>query len=184
MSSFILKTLERLIFWHLNKTCLNKPDFFHANLYSYKEGISAEDAIHAVVNKIERAFKKNEVAIILFKDIDAAFSSAKIESLVKNMREHGVPNALVEWTKHLLENRQAFAKMGNKIAEKLIGRGTPQGYLISVILWNMVMNNLLKRFPKRHPTDLIVYADDGAACAIGIDETTVANLLQNDIDII
>ena len=116
-------------------------------------------------------------------DIDAAFSSAKIENLVQNMKEHGVANTFVQWTKHLLENRQAFAKLGNNIAEKWIGRGTPQGYLISVILWNMVMNNLLKRFPKRHPTDLIVYADDGAACAIGIDEHTVVNLLQNDIKI-
>ena len=136
---------------------------------------------NAVVNKIERAFEKNEIAIILFMDIDAAFLSAKIENLVQNMKEHGVANTFVQWTKHLLENRQAFAKLGNNIAEKWIGRGTPQGYLISVILWNMVMNNLLKRFPKRHPTDLIVYADDGAACAIGIDEHTVVNLLQNDI---
>ena len=72
-------------------------------------------------------------------DIDAAFSSAKIENLVQNMKEHGVANTFVQWTKHLLENRQAFAKLGNNIAEKWIGRGTPQGYLISVILKTIVI---------------------------------------------
>jgi len=53
LSSFMLKGLEQLIFWHINNTTLKKNPL-HRNLYSYREGMSTEDALHNLVNKIEK----------------------------------------------------------------------------------------------------------------------------------
>ena len=53
LSPFLLKGLERLIFWHINNTTL-KTNPFHSNLYSYREGISTEDALHNLIHTIEK----------------------------------------------------------------------------------------------------------------------------------
>ena len=69
LCSFFLKSLERLILWFNNKTCINNRNYFHRNLYSYQESISVEDALHFAVTKVEKALEKNQVAILLFLDI-------------------------------------------------------------------------------------------------------------------
>ena len=79
LSSFLLKGLERLIYWHIQNTVL-QVNPLHKNLFSYREGISTEDALHNLVGKLEKARDKREVAVTLFLDIDAAFSSASTKA--------------------------------------------------------------------------------------------------------
>ena len=54
LSSFPLKGLEILIFWHINNTTLKTNP-------------------HNLVYKIEKALEHEEVAVVLFLDIDANF---------------------------------------------------------------------------------------------------------------
>ena len=49
--SFLSKALECIIFWHLNKNCLRNK--LSRNIFAYQEGISTEDALHNLTNKIE-----------------------------------------------------------------------------------------------------------------------------------
>ena len=182
LSSFMLKGLERLIFWHINNTTLKKNPL-HRNLYSYREGMSTEDALHNLVNKIEKALENNEVAVILFLDMDAAFSSASIQGITKNLKKQEVEPELVRWSENMLRNRRATATLNNETVTLIIEKGTPQGGILSVLFWNLDMNDLLHRFPEKHYSETNAFADDAADIVIGKDENTVCDLIQQDVKI-
>ena len=47
--------------------------------------MSTEDALHNLINKVEKALEHKELAVVLFLDIDAAFSSASTHAMVRNL---------------------------------------------------------------------------------------------------
>ncbi len=103
--TFLLKGLERCIHWYLNNTHLK--DKFSKNIYSYREGIGTEDALHNLVFKIEKALEKGEHALLLFLDLSAAFSSVTVESIIKNLKSLKVEDEILNWANHMLLNRKA-----------------------------------------------------------------------------
>ena len=119
----------------------------------------------------------------LFLDIDAAFSNASIEGMIKNMEKQGIDPEIVRWTEYMLRNRIATATLNNKTVIKIILEGTPQGGILSVILWNLDMNDLLNSFPRIHPSKRYIFADDAANIVIGKDENTVIDREQQDQNI-
>ena len=155
------------------------------NLYSYKESIATDDAIHSLVTKIEKALEKSEVAIVLFMDMSAAFSTANVSGLMKNLEKTGVNNNILKWTSDMLSNRTISASLNRVIVKKKSSRGCPQGGLLSgPILWNGDMRDLVSRFPKVHSTDREIFADDILNIGKGICEFTVARIIQQDIQIL
>ena len=182
LSSFLLKGLEKIIEQHLNRNFFNKENFFHKNLYSYQEGISTEDALHNIVYRIEKAFEYKQIAVVVFLDIEAAFNTVSIESMIRTLIEHGVDEITINWIEYMLKNRTIYANMYGEEVSKNPESGAPQGGILSAkALWNTVMNVLLKRYPKLHPVILNLFADDGAKVCIGIDLETIINVIQKDI---
>ena len=179
--SFLLKGLERCIHWYLNDTHLK--DKFSKNIYSYREGIGTEDALHSLVFKIEKALEKGEHALVLFLDLSAAFSSVTVESIIKNLKSLGVEDEILNWANHMLLNRKAYAFLSGEQMYKIVVRGTPQGGVLSIIFWNSGSQNLMDRFPKTHPTETKAFADDSASIAVGIDPKVLGNNIQKDIKI-
>jgi ribonuclease HI len=181
LSSFLLKGLERTLFWetcenHLRSTTSKK-------IYSYKESTNTEDALHAVLAKIEKAKLNGECVIVLFADIDAAFNNASINMMVKNLERMGASKQTVMWTEYMLKHRKVTAMHDDVIVSKSTTRGTPQGSVASVHLWNNNQQNLQDRLPERNPTDIYIFADDILDLAVGWDEISCAHNLQRDIDI-
>ena len=177
--SFLLKGLERCIHWYLNDTHLK--DKFSKNIYSYREGIGTEDALHNLVFKIEKALEKGEHALVLFLDLSAAFSSVTVESIIKNLKSLGVEDEILNWANHMLLNRKAYAFLSGEQMFKIVTRGTPQGGVLSIIFWNSGSQNLMNRFPKIHPTETNAFADDSATVAVGIDPKVLGDNIQKDI---
>ena len=184
LQSFLLKTVERLLYWYINTNNIINKKFFNDNLFSYREGIGPEDALHNVVHQVEKAIEKGEYCIILFLDIDSAFSAASIEGMVNNLLKYNIDPCIVRWVRFMLLNRDIIIEAFNEMLRKRSDRGAPQGGIFSgVILWNLVMDNLLRRFPKPHPTNTTGFADDGADVGSGKDINTVVSSIQNDIEV-
>ena len=99
------------------------------------------------------------------------------------MKNQGIEPEIVRWTAYMLKNRIATATLNMKTVIKIILEGTPQGGILSVLLWNLVMNDLLIRYPRIHPTTTNVFADDSADLAIGSDENTLVDCIQADLGV-
>jgi len=78
----------------------------------------------------------------------------------------------------MLRNRRATATLYNETVTLIIEKGTPQGGILSVLFWNLDMNDLLQRFPEKHYSETNAFADDTANIVIGKDENTVCDLIQ------
>ena len=181
LSSFILKGMERLIHWHLQRTNLKtKP--FPKNLYSYQEGTSTETALHRTISKIESTLESNQIAIIIFLDISGAFSEASIQGMLKALEKRGINGQIRTWIAHMLKNRKVTVQMGDCSATKEINRGTPQGGILSPTIFNIDAEDCLERIPAKGPTEGHGYADDIKLIGTGIDEETIIANLQKDLE--
>ena len=182
LSPFFSKGLERVLFWHINdKHLRNDPC---KNSFAYTESVSTDDAIHSLVIRIERALERGEVAIVLFMDMSAAFSTANVDGLINNLETTGVNSNILQWTDHMLRNRMITASMNGTQVQKRSSRGCPQGGILSgPILWNGVMKDLIRRFREIHGTYRAVFADDIFNIGTGLCEFTVAKNIQRDVKV-
>jgi len=136
------------------------------------------------VTRVEKALEKGEIAVVLFMDMSAAFSTANVEGLINNLESTGVNKNILQWTNDMLCNRKVIASLNGTEIEQEAPRGCPQvGILSGPVLWNGDMRNLTKRFPKKHSTYRGIYADDIFNIGTGICVMTCANNLQQDIKI-
>ena len=177
--SFLLKGLERLILWYLEETSLN-TGLLHKNLFAYRAGRSTDTALHCIIHKIEKGILGNASGhvITVFLDIDAAFSKAGINCMVKAVRNTGCNPAIADWINFMLSNRTASSTWGNTTKTIEVTKGTPQGGILSPVLWNLIMNELLNEMEINGLGEIFCYADDLAAVFCGPDLSTVLNIAQ------
>ena len=65
LSSFLLKTLERLVDRHIRDDLLGKNPL-HINQHAYQSGKSTDTALNSVISTIEKAHQKQEIALGAF----------------------------------------------------------------------------------------------------------------------
>jgi ribonuclease HI len=174
--SFLLKGVERIVQWHLDK--YNLRDKLHKNIFAYKESTSTEDALHNLLHRIEKAMEQKEQAIVLFLDLTAAFSTMTIEGIIKNLKNIGCDAKILKWCKHMLEHRVVITFLVGGQVCKLVVRGTPQGGILSVTFWNVGSQDMLERFPTPNPTPTNAFADDSATITVGKDINILGERMQ------
>ena len=110
LSSFCLKTMERVLDRHIKETVL-KDNPLHENQFAYQEGKSTE----AALKKLTDAIKKNYKNYVLgaFIDIAGAFDNTSHESIKRGMNRKGVYNKTSEWISAMLRDRQAVMSTGS-----------------------------------------------------------------------
>ena len=112
LTSFLLKTLERLYDRELRETSL-KDIPMHSNQHAYSLGKSTESALHAVVDRIEGAIKNKSMCLGTFVDILGAFDKSKFTSIRAALLRHGVNAVLTGWIEHMLKKKPVrLAKIG------------------------------------------------------------------------
>ena len=84
-----------------------------------------------------------------------------IEAIIESLLETGINNAEFLWIGRLLHCRKIKAEWNNAMAFKRVVRGTPQGEVLSPLLWLLAINIMLKLFDGK-ASKLIAYADDVA----------------------
>ncbi|GJQ77480.1 hypothetical protein Trydic_g20871 [Trypoxylus dichotomus] len=88
LTSFLLKTLEKIIDKHLRDSALSRLSL-HENQYAYKSGKSCEQAIHELARRAEIAFRHKEIALATFLDIEGAFDRASFLSMERALQRRG-----------------------------------------------------------------------------------------------
>jgi hypothetical protein len=72
LSSFLLKTIEKLVDRHIRDGALRFYSL-HRNQHAYQIGKSTETALHNVVTRIENAIEHKDIAFGAFLDIEGDF---------------------------------------------------------------------------------------------------------------
>ena len=160
LMSVMFKTLERLVLWHIEKQNLKKHPI-HRLQFGFRKGRSTEHAISKAVNIIEKGIEQKQYVLGVFCDIAGAFDNANLSSITDCMRDRKIDENIIGWYEHFLKDRKVVSSLGTAMAAIKPGKGTPQGGVLSAIIsWNLIFDDLLRRFDKTSVTS-IGFADDG-----------------------
>jgi ribonuclease HI len=180
LSNFILKGLERVVMWHLEETVLQSNPL-NANQHAFRKGHSTESALTGMVDKLEYAINNNKFAIGVFLDIKGAFDNVDAESVIRGMQAKGFDCEVTNWYGNLLQNRSVTVDYKGCKLERKLTRGTPQGGVLSPLMWNLVFDSLLDLY-KDGPVQSYGYADDGSLVMVGNDLPTMQRCMQRAVD--
>ena len=152
------KMLEKMLAEWLDQF-LEDNHLVNKNQYGFRKNCSAIDALdHLVKSTREKRQTGHKVAIITF-DIKGAFDNVPWSSVLNQLNLLGVPTKLVNIIASFLSDRKVECCYGNITVQKQTSRGTPQGSVLSPLLWNIVMNSFLNSYNNRN-SSAIAYADD------------------------
>ncbi|RVE41603.1 hypothetical protein evm_013751 [Chilo suppressalis] len=181
LSSFLLKTLERLCDRELRDNQLvNVP--LHPNQHAYSPGKSTESALHAVVSKIEDSLRRKELCLGTFIDIEGAFDKTSFASIVDALGKHGVDETIIYWVSNMLRNRLIRLQDDNHL-RALATKGCPQGGVLSPLLWNVVVNDLITKLNNLH-YHTVGYADDLAIIIPGKFASTACDVMRGAMKVV
>lgn len=176
LSSFMLKTAERLIDYEV-RSHLNM-DLLASTQHAYWKGRSTETALHSVVSAIEDTLEKKEFALAAFLDIEGAFNNVTTEAIMNALRTQGVSMGISRWIECMLSTRIVKSELGNQSLLRTTTRGTPQGGVISPLLWLLVVNDILVDLASKR-IKTVAYADDVVVIVIGKFLDTLVDILES-----
>ena len=177
LMSFMLKTLERLIYWYLQNEHMHQIPL-NEKIYSYREGVSTETALHEVTQKIEKALVKKHMVLAVYLDISGAFSNTATHSMTNALVRRGVEKEIIKWTNHFLTCRTATARIGETTMDREVNNGCPEGGILSPPLFNCVASEAVDLFNETPETDCYGYADDIKLMVIGKDTMDMGRQMQ------
>nr|XP_012217684.1 PREDICTED: uncharacterized protein LOC105669363 [Linepithema humile] len=181
LTSFLLKTLEKLVDAYLRETTLwSHP--LHKNQHAYRWGYFTETALHQTVAFIEEQLERRGYAVGAFLDIKGAFNNTPHEVVCEEAARKGVPIKLVEWIRGML-GRRVMTLLGTAKICGWVGRGCPQGGVLSPLLWCLVADGLLRALDDRGFTTQ-GYADDVAILVRGPFLETLLELMHGALEVV
>ena len=181
LSSFVIKTMERVILWHVNDTAL-RINPLSRNQHAFRKGRSTESALSNMVEFIEEAIKDNSFALGVFLDIQGAFDNVKPEAIIQGMKAKGIDNSAVNWYEFYLRNRMVEVDHQGITAKRRLTVGTPQGGVFSPLAWNISFDPFLDLFEADNWVEVCGFADDGGLVTIGKNLSVMMSRMQRAVD--
>ena len=150
LTSCLSKMMERMV---LNRLLYKIDGLLSDNLYGFLKGKSTTDCVI-------KCLSNSNVNCRLFVDLKGAFDKANKEVILESLVNKGVKGRLLMWISDYLSNRKASVWFqGHESEEKNLELGTPQGGVLSPMLFNILMDKIASyRF--YGDAQVIIYADD------------------------
>ena len=181
LMTFTWKIMERLVYWDLQDTVFATSPF-NPNQHGFLIGRGCDTALSNMTEYIEEAIVGRKYALGVFLDIQGAFDNLPIESMVQGMRDKGFPELTISWYRHFLENRRVTIKYKGAQITRFLVKGTPQGGVLSPIMWNLGFESLLDKFPDDGKVKIVGFADDAALITVGTRPSELRNTMQTAIN--
>ena len=142
--------------------------------------MSTTDAMHYLVHKVKQAWAGNQVASILFLDVEGAFPNTVTAKLLSNLKKRRIPEVYIKFITQLLTNRRTIMKFDDFTSESIeITNGIGQGDLLSMLLYIIYNADLLEIIDNDQMESALGYVDDIAFIAIGNDFEETMERLRN-----
>lgn len=182
LTSFLLKTMEKVIDRYIRDEALNLMPIHHTQ-HAYRRGKSTETALVSLVDRIEKALEDKEIALCAFLDVEGAFDNSPTSLLVEGLVAKKVDDTTTRWVNAMLSNRRVKITLLNSSVEVLTTRGCPQGGVLSPLLWTLAVDKLLRLLSDQR-IEVQGYADDLVIMVRGFCQSTLSCLLQNALSVV
>jgi len=180
LTSFVLKTLEKLIVWEAEMSFLSQNPF-HEHQHAFRRNYGCDTALSRVINRFESGMIQKKFTLALFIDIEGAYDNLSIEAQLQGFQDHGYPEYLIQWYENYLRGRYAQTSIGKIVVVCKLVTGTPQGGITSPSSWNMAFDKLLD-WVDENPTNADGFADDLEIDTMSSNPEELVPNLQQAID--
>ena len=174
LSSFCLKTMERIIDRHIKDNVLIENPL-HENQFAYQEGKSTDAALKKLFNQVKKNYRNYSLAAFI--DISGAFDNTSHDSICNALERKGVDRKTITWINSMLRERQAITTLGSSMQKFYVTRGCPQGGVLSPLLWCLVIDDLITKL-NLSGVYVQAYADDVVIISNSICPVVARELLE------
>ena len=169
-----------MVLQHIDVNFLSKNPL-NFNQHAFRKGSSCDSALSDMVDDIESSTLRGNHALGVFLDIEGAFDNLLPSAAIQGMRRKGLPEYLIKWYAHYLRGRSISIDVKGVIWSRRLTKGTPQGGVLSPLIWNMAFDGLIDLF-NTGPVHCKGFADDAALVIRGIDPGTMADQMQKALN--
>lgn len=131
----------------------------------------------------EAAIHHKQYALAAFLDIEGAFNNVTVAAITNSLVRLGVNGHLVKWIAVMLCTRNVISDVGSSKLSMYVNRGTPQGGVLSPLLWLLVVNDVLQDFDSRS-TKVVAYADDVVIMVSGLFPQTLCEIMERELNVL
>ena len=167
----LLSCMAKMLTSIVAETISNLVETYHLlpkTHFGGRPGRTTTDAIHYLIHKIKSAWRDDQVASVLFLDVEGAFPNAVTDRLIHNLKKRRIPALLVGFVSRLLANRRTRLRFDDYISEyREITNGIGQGDPLSMLLYILYNADLLEIPDDELQEDALGYVDDIALVALG-----------------
>ena len=125
--------------------------------------ISSNDHLVRLETFVRDAFIKKEHLVSVFFDLEKAYDTTWKYGILKDMSDLGLKGRLPNLISSFLSDRNFQVKLGSTLSSAYKQeQGVPQGSILSVTLFNIKINNIVKCL--NPGVDCSLYVDDFVIC--------------------
>ena len=142
-------------------------------------GRTTTDALHTLTYRIKDAWRKRQVVLVLFLDIEGAFPNAVNKRLEHNLKMRKVPSKVVKFIHNLLKEQYTTLKFNDYVSDRIaLDNGIEQGDPLSMILYQYYNADLLD-IPTGANETASAYVDDAILVATAKDFKKTHDILAD-----
>ena len=150
------KILERLVFKHLYKYCIDNNLLTWRNS-GYKPLDSTVNQLILLCHRIYEALEKGQDICFVSLDASSAFNRVWHKGLIFKLKQLGISGKLLIWLEDYLSNRKQRVVIGGKKSEWTdIKAGVPQGSILGPLLFLIYVNDIINDIE----SEILLFADD------------------------
>ena len=180
LTSCVCKTMERMINDRL--TWFLESNNIITNFQSgFRHQRSTNDHLVRLETFIREAFIKKEHLVSVFFDLEKAYDTTWKYGIMKDVHDIGLKGRLPLFLQNFLTDREFKVKVGSTLSElHNQEQGVPQGSILSVTLFSLKINNIVKTL--NPGVDCSLYVDDFLICYRSKNMHTIERQLQQNLN--
>ena len=142
--SNIRKTIENVIHIRLN-FFLEQHNHLHPYQFGFRIDYSTNDALMAIVERIQKQLDAGNYTARVFVDLRKAFDTVGHNILLEKLDYYGIRGVAKDWFRFYLANRKRYVTLnGSSSSMNPILTGVPQGSFLGPLLFLININDLCK----------------------------------------
>ena len=180
LTSCLCKLLEKMVNFRL-MWFLEKENVLSPVQYGFRTMRSTTDALVRLETAIHSAFDSKHHMIAVFFDLEKAYDTTWKHGVLCKLRDIGLRGALPTFLRSFLADRKFRVRVGDCFSRQVCQReGLPQGSPLSVTMFAIAFNDIVKSVPKDVRCSL--YVDDFTLYSSGGSLQDVQRRLQSAIN--
>ena len=179
LTSTIGKVMERLVTNRLTYY-VEKQDLLTNVQTGFRKGKSTIDQVIRLQDTINKFNNNRGYTVAVFIDFQSAYDMLWRKGLLTKLSKMGISGNVFNYIREFLTNRTMQVRIGNELSDTYtLENGTPQGSVISPLLFLIMINDLPNEIKQ---TETTLFADDSCVFKSGKTLDVIVRKIQDSLN--